>query len=325
MKTGNYCLILQWKFAILVLALPGLLVAGDVSHIPAAFLDVGLGAGPMGTGGTTVALGKNIYSIVTNPAGIISVSDPEVAFSMTKQFSLIPYNMVLYGQRIIKHTSAGIGLLTSGDDALRENTVYFSVAHRMPYKLAAGLNFKLHFSSFGDNEDGKWIYDGGNRQVQGSAKGFALDLGVKGILSGRILYGLVFKDLLGNVSYDASNEVETATGGSERLPPKMILGLGYVLTQSFQVELDVNKSLYLDTNDRIYTGVEKTLFQMMALRGGFSQNFNASEVNRQYALGLGIMHQLKNPPIRFGIDFAYLINDLHNFFHVGLNLAWNRK
>ncbi|MDZ7260903.1 MAG: hypothetical protein ONB05_02125, partial [candidate division KSB1 bacterium] len=103
----------------LVLISPDLSPAETLSHIPGAFLDVGLGAGPMGLGGSVIVLGRDVYTIVGNPAGLISLSGPEAAFSMTRQFSFVPYNLVLYGQNLGKQTAVGVGFLTSGDEALR--------------------------------------------------------------------------------------------------------------------------------------------------------------------------------------------------------------
>jgi hypothetical protein len=309
----------------LVIFLPINSGAIENSGIPAAFLDVGLGAGPMGLGGTDVGLGRDVYSIINNPAGLISINSQEAAFSMTKQFSLVPYNMLLYGYKLNKKMAVGAGFITAGDASLRENSLILCYSQFVPYGISVGANFKLRLASYGNNSDGEWVYDGGNRQVKGSAKGIGFDIGARGILGKRLGYGIVLKDLFESISYDASNDVETANGGSETVPVTLQLGAGYVVTKDLTFEADLNKVLYKDLSDRFSFGMENVLFSMLLLRAGFSQNINAEETNRNYFIGLGVEHEIAPANLKAGLDFAYIINEFQNFYHLGLKVSFGSK
>lgn len=295
--------------------------AQETSGIPGAFVDIGVGAGPMGMAGASIVLGRDVYAIVTNPAGLSSVVSPQAAFSMTKQFSLIPYNLVLYGQRVGKFHLGG-GFLTAGDDALRENTLYLAGAHGLRRRMTVGVSLKIRQASFGDNSGGAWEFAGGNRQVRGDASGFSLDVGLRGVLSRNAGFGIVLKDALGTISYDAGNEVGSATGGDEDLTPSLMLGFGYVARKSLVVEVNLRKALKNDTHDRFILGLEQSLLSLVVLRAGMSQNIDADETNRHYSLGLGVTQKLL--VVRFAADFAYVMNDIDNFFHAGLRVAWEK-
>lgn len=303
---------------VLLLTTPGF--AQETSNIPGAFANIGVGAGPMGMAGATVVLGRDIYSMVRNPASLTSVRAPQAAFSMTKQFSLIPYNLLLYGQSIGRF-SVGAGFLTAGDDALRENTVYLAAARRLRRMISLGLTFKFRQASFGNNGSGAWVHDGGNRQVRGDATGYSFDLGIRGILTKDAGFALVLQDLFGALDYDAANEVGTARGGEENTTTTLLLGFGYAVHKNLILEVNARKALHHDLHDRLTLGLEHTLFALLTLRSGVSQNIDSDESNRHYSLGLGISHKLLL--LRFATDLAYVINDIDDFFHVGIRLGWN--
>ena len=86
-------------------------------------------------------------------------------------------------------------------------------------------------------------------------------------------------------------------------------------------ELDLKKALHSDASDRVSFGMERSLFKLMKLRGGLSQNIKAVNTNRHYALGLGLFYKHKPMNAKFAIDFAYLITELENFYHVGLKFS----
>ncbi|MBN1349766.1 hypothetical protein JXJ21_10185 [candidate division KSB1 bacterium] len=323
--TLNRCA--SWITGMLMVSL---LIASSVSHsaesisnIPGAFADIGLGAVRSGMGGSLIVLGRDVYAIMDNPAGTVSILSPQLAFSTTKPYALIPYNVLLYGQKLGKKNSLGTGFITSGDEALRENSIILNYARILPfYSMSVGVNLKFRHASFSNNSDGKWIFNNADRQVTGNATGVGLDIGVRGKLGKRMAYAVVLKDLFESISYNASNAAQTAKGGSESVPSTMVLGIGYVAAKNLAFELDLNKALYREVNDRVTFGAEQWLFSMVALRAGLSQNINADEINRQYALGCGVATEFSRMHVGIALDFAYLINEFHDFYHAGLKLSW---
>ncbi|HHM23673.1 MAG TPA: hypothetical protein ENJ23_01370, partial [Bacteroidetes bacterium] len=114
-----------------------ILVLGAVSppkaQVPAAFVDIGYGARPMGMGGAFTALSDDAHAIFWNPAGLAGLSRSELTLMHTKQLGLIPYTMLAYAGRL-GTWGAGLGVLSSGNDVLRETTILFSFARsvRLP-------------------------------------------------------------------------------------------------------------------------------------------------------------------------------------------------
>jgi hypothetical protein len=316
-----------WICAVVVanclwMSFPATLSAGDdVSNIPGAFLDVGLGAAPMGMAGSNVVLVHDVHALLSNPAGLTSVQGNELAFSMTKQFTFIPYNVFLYAQRLQGIGGVGVGLVTSGDDALKENTVIISYGRLVWKGISGGISLKYRQASFGNNSDGEWVYQGGNRQVKGDAKGYGVDIGVRGKIAKQLGFGVLLKDALSSVSYDASNEIGNAEGGSEAVPTSLVLGLAYVSARYLSFEFNLRNGLHQDTNNRFFFGAERDLFSLISLRGGFSQNVNAEYANRNYTLGFGLGRAFPSMMMEFNVDAAYVINDFQNYYHIGLKLG----
>jgi len=328
MKTFLQQKFLRWTeltlIAILLFVHLSLADSGGLSHIPGAFVDVGLGARPMGLAGAAAVLTRDADAILYNPAGLTSLTGPQARFSMTRQFSLIPYDMLLYGQKGPAATAFGVGFLTTGDEALRENTVLLSVAHSLPWRLSGGFTLKYRSCSFGNNADGIWNWQGGNRQVHGSGRGYGIDLGLRTVIGKRLAIAAVWKDAFGKVNYDASNGIGSAEGGSEAVPPGLILGLGFFPARNFSVEVNLKKSLYADTANRLMFGGEKTLFSFLTVRGGYAQDLDASTKNRLYSVGGGLFHRFSSLPFDFSFDFAYLFHELQNFSHLSFGIAWRK-
>ena len=317
-----HCFLLMFT---ILLILPNHSFGDDTSNIPGAFADIGLGAGPMGMAGSNVVLVRDVYAVVGNPAGLSSLQAQELAFSMTKQFSLVPYYLILFGQSIDKKNKLGGAILTSGDDVLRENTLILSYARYIIRGISAGVSLKYHQANFGNNSDGEWVYQGYNRQVQGDAKGIGFDIGFRGSFGKKTGFGILLKNAISSINYNASNNAGTAKGGSEKVPASLIMGLGIIANRNMTIELNFKNSLHQDTNDRVYIGVEQKIISMLKLRGGYSNNVNAIYPNRHYALGFNVSHKYKPLLMKFSLDFAYIIHDLSNFYHIGLKITRWRK
>jgi hypothetical protein len=307
--------------SILVLFIPAAVRAEPVSDLPAAFVDIGFGARPMGMGGAFVALADDANAVLWNPAGLVRLESSQLTGMYARQMGLIPYGFVGFAQPVSDRSSLGAGAVSSGDAALRETTALLSVAHRVRAGLSLGLSAKARMATYGNNPDGAWDPDGtGNRQVTGRALGFGIDLGLLYDLTDQTSFGLMWRDLLAPVSWDAVNEAGTARGGGEGVPMALVMGTAHRWSEDVTMTLSLDRSLHSDAADRLAAGYENRLWNLIALRAGYGQEI-AADPDRLYSLGLGLEHDL-SAAWHLAFDFAYLFHDLAGTPRVSLTMEF---
>ncbi|MBC8182313.1 hypothetical protein H8E88_14520 [candidate division KSB1 bacterium] len=296
------------KFLYYVLVLLIIFPNFCLSQVPAAYVDIGYGARPMGMGGAYTALTHDAHSVLWNPAGLTRLKNTNATFMWTKQLNLIPYYFFAAGKPISKSLTLGTAVISSGNDVLRETTAFISIAYKRHSRaksifnnISYGLNFKLRNSTFGYNQDG------GENQIQGHAYGFAMDFGVQWKISPRFMSGFMIRDIVSPVSY--FNETLSDTY-YEPVPTTMILGVAYLANKNFILTADWSRVLLEENVSKINAGMEYKIFRIFTLRAGFSQPLEA-DLNKKYNLGLGLF-VVKNKKISLCFDFAYEIYFLAN-------------
>ena len=298
----------------IVIAAP---VAGqDLSHIPAAFVDVGYGARPMGMGGAFVGLADDRNAVVWNPAGLLKTKDTGITFMWAKQLGFIPYNYLCYSQPLKNDRRLGGALIYSGDDVMSETTVLVSYAMSLEKYgkyfrgIAVAANLKYRLASYGNNTDGD------QDRITGNASGFGLDIGVMWQASSKVSMGMIFRDLMNDLTWKSSE----SGSYSESVPTELVAGVSYKHTRNSALVVDFRKALYQDVDDRIMVGFEQMIFKYIALRTGWGQNIGAEEPNQDLAFGVGVTKSMKK--FDFNFDFAFMLNDLQNTPRAGINLDW---
>jgi len=295
-----------------VLLLLSILLGTTASaDITAAFVDIGYGARPMGMGGAFTALSDDAHAIFWNPAGQTLMERSQLAMMHTKQFGLIPYSLGAYSSHI-KKNHIGVAYLTSGNDALKENTVFASYARAFQLPLLGltrvGLNLRYRSASFGNNEDG------GEERSKGTATGFGFDLGILWKLDQATQFGIFGRDLINNMNYNnKTRQVEYA----EKIPAALIFGLSRQFGKAAVFAIDWDKSLHEDTTEKVHIGGEVTLFKILMLRAGLWQNMDTYR-NLNYSLGFGL--QIIKHKLGAQFDFAYIFNDLANTPRISLSI-----
>jgi hypothetical protein len=280
--------------------------AQDVSGIAGAFADIGYGARPIGMGGAYVALASDPYAVLWNPACLPYVRGWQVSTMYTEQFGLIPYGLVTAAKDIDLNQGVGIAALTSGDEILRESSLYVAYGRRLQSlgpafkNFAFGATVKFRISSFGNNPDG------GELRSRGNASGYGLDLGLRWKFAHKWTLGLFLRDAVNQVNYN--NETRGETYG-ESVPTALLLGTAFMARANVVFALDFDKALYEDLNDKILMGAEWMLFNTIFLRGGWAQTLN-TEPNRKINFGFGIQYFRRDFGVRF--DFAYQLHFLAN-------------
>ena len=278
----------------------------EVSGIAGAFADIGYGARPIGMGGAYVALASDPYAVLWNPACLPYVRGWQVSTMYTKQFGLIPYGLVTAAKDINENQGVGIAALTSGDEILRETSLYVAYGRRLQSlgsifkNIAFGTTVKLRLSSFGNNSDG------GELRSRGNASGYGLDLGLRWKFAHKWTLGLFLRDAVNKVYYN--NETRGENYG-EAVPTALLLGTAFMARSNMVFVLDLDKALYEDLDDKVLVGAEWMLFNTIFLRGGWAQTLN-TEPNRKINVGFGLQYFQNDFGVRF--DFAYQLHFLAN-------------
>jgi hypothetical protein len=285
--------------------------SGEASGVPGAFADIGYGTRPMGMGGAFIAVADDGNAAIWNPAALPYLGYREFIFMHANQLGLVPYNYFTYGQSINSKNGLGGVFISSGDDLLRESTIYLSYGREIKDKISIGQNLKLRHASFGNNPEAG---------VTGVAYGMALDCGVLFSPSKKTKIGILFKEIIGYLSWNSS----ISGWYKENVPPELIVGGSWKVTKgkfSTNIAADFNKTLYSgDSQDKISVGTEVMIFEILMLRIGMSQNIEKEPINRKFATGVGVnIKHLQNIILR--LDYAYLFSELAGTHRIGLRIA----
>jgi hypothetical protein len=289
--------------------------AEELSDIPGAFADVGIGAAEMGAGGATVARAAGAGAIHWNPAGLaLAERGREFAIGYCDQMGLVPYSTASGMFRIGDDYAVGAGIVHAGDDVLTEVTVLAAVARTFPGPpwaadgpIAAGASLRTRWASFGDNASTEG-------QVTGSALGFALDVGAIVPLPGSAAAGVSVRDVAGVLNWDSS----TRGSYEEGVPTTLVGGVAYRPWEKLTIELDLEKALRLDTNDLILAGAELRVFEVAVVRGGYRRELRPGELE-EFSLGAGATVTAGTTAIT--VDVAYLIGRLEDTLRIGVGFG----
>lgn len=318
-NTGSWRLLRVFSLLV-ILCGPAATALAQICQIPAVFVDIGYGARPMGMGGAFVAMADDANSVLHNPAGLTRLDRTQLTGMYANQMSLVPHGFVGFARPLSDRTGLGVGTIYSGDAALREMTVLFSMAHRVTPGLDLGLSAKTRWAAYGNNPDGAWDPGGGNRQVKGHALGLACDIGLLYAVGARTTVGLMWRDFLAPITWEAQNEAGTARGGAESIPMAMALGMAHRLGDGVNLALNLDRSLASDASYQVRLGYEKCLWELMFLRLGYGQQISATP-DRLYSVGLGVVGDIHDAWL-LQFDFAYLFHQLANTPRVSMTLAF---
>ena len=307
------------KKRILILLVGGIFLtalsanAQDLAHSPAAFVDIGFGARPLGMAGAYTAASDGVESVLWNPAGLAGVPFIQGTFSTTRQLGLIPYHLAAAAFRFGSSFVHSEGVIVSGDEALREVPLLVGMSYEKRWQdgqwLRGGVALHYRNASFGKNAPA------GSGAVTGSANGFSADFGVQYSPAAHYVLGAVLKNGVNYLQWNSS----TSGKYSEGLPRRMIFGLAAVDLARFTFDLDFEKALYRDVADAFSFGVERPIYRYFFLRGGFSRGLVPAGFLKT-ALGGGLHYDFPQGFTLF-LDAAYIFQDLNNNFRLSLTFG----
>lgn len=280
---------------------------------PASFVDIGLSR-PSAMGGAFTAVADDVNAIFYNPAGIYQSEYKDITFMYTKQKNLIPYNYAGFIYPFDKYRGAGIGLIISGDDYLDEKTILLSYCENFEWllkilKISAGLNLKLYFAGFGNNKATT------EEKVTGGAWGIGVDSGFLWAITDNVQIGLFLRDSFSYINW-TSKYVDKEHSYNEGVPLTSSFGIRYKIKE-FIASCDISNL------NKLKLGLEKTIFNYIDLRAGFTQTLDI-ESYKEYTLGLGIGHFEFGSKREFSssLDIAYLFERLASTLKIQTNFKF---
>jgi len=287
---------------------------GELSDIPGAFVDVGIGAGAMGMGGAVVASVDGASSLFWNAAGLGQAeSSGELMVAYGDQMELIPYSAGA-GLRQWGDYTLGVGLLYSGDEVLSETSVLIGAAREFkvlpwaPDRAAGfGATLRTRWASYGNNEST-------GEQVTGSAMGLGLDVGTLIPLTDSATLGVAGRDVISMLNWDSS----AAGSYGESVPAALVIGVAMRPHDRVLLEVDLDKALHRDANGIVRAGAELTLFGVACLRGGYVTTLSEDESD-EFSIGAGATFPAGATVMT--LDAAYLFGRLADTLRFSLGVA----
>ncbi len=302
--------------------------AQKLSGIPGSFVDIGFGARPVGLGSAFTGVADDEHSVYWNPAGLASISNYMTSFTHTNQLRLVEYNYMALASPIPgANHGAGLSVISSGDNAMRELSVHLGYAYAYG-PISAGVGLKYRNTTFGKNflNDSDYIIfepdeinQGRMNQITGDGSGFGLDIGLLYRPNDRVGFGLVLRDAVSQFTWNSANQNpdRPAKGNySENMPMELVFGTSYYARENLLVTTDFRPSMHSDTDNVFNIGAEITFIEMLALRAGTEQRVNDLS-DEKYALGVGLLSpSLAGFKVR--IDYTYLFEELNNTQRISL-------
>lgn len=331
--------VIYFSLFILFLCFPAL----GAEKYAGEFLTLGVGARPLGMGGSFVAISDDATATYWNPAGLGGLDQTGITFMHAGIFGLDKYDFLNYVQPIGKVGTFGLSWIRLGIDDIpitelrkpgvmsasnrpfisgymqdTENAFMLSYGKRFRAKVPVG-SYKTLGTDIQIGGSGKFIYNsisGANR----NAFGFGGDIGLlwrtsfasdnKDERIGDLSIGLSVQDffktrIIWNTTFSPSH--------TDIIPPNLKVGIAYTrhvrsITSDITFAIDADTKYGLE----MHYGIEYVLGEFLALRAGIQeQDFTAGA-------GLNIAFARGESSISFLVDYAFLSHELGNTHRISL-------
>ncbi len=308
-------------------------VFGQVSsRLPAAFLDIGVGARQSAMGYAGLASAHAEIGATQNVASAVNTKGFAASFTYIDQPEVLSYqHLILVLPTRNKKSAVALSVSNTGDDALRELTGRLAFAYRFG-PLEFGLEGVYRRATFGRNRldggdyvvfDPDEVAQGLGRQVTGNAKGVGLDAGIAVTLVPQVRIGAVVRNITAPVRWNSSTVsgvVPTRGSYTEVLPVTLAFGSSWVASKVFEFALDFIPGLDDEIANRYSLGGEYRLASVLALRAGV-QIISDGLKNERYTTGFGV--RLPDAfAFRLSADYSFVSDYLSNTQQVTMTIGF---
>jgi hypothetical protein len=302
----------------LILMLSGLLGAdfafaqfAPVGTSGAQFLEIGLGARPVGMGEAFTAVTDDALSVYWNPSGLVKIKGIDISLSYMNWPADISYQSGVFGINLGDIGAFGVSVaeLTTGSEPVRtelqpegtsENWSFsdlvagISFAKYVTDKLAVGINLKYVLESYWDYSAGAWAIDFGTQY----------DIGLKDLTLAMCIENFGPETQFGGTytDYDAGNKEKEFMKYS--LPMRFRVGLATtaIRTETYSLTVAVDAIHPNDNMEHYNVGMELWLSDMLAIRAGYK--FNYDEEGLTAGMGFAL------PMVAKGAEFDYAFDNM---------------
>lgn len=262
-----------------------------------------VGARPSALGGAFVGIADDGNALYWNPSGMAFLNHHEITTMYTDLFGIDINNSYLgYTYPITKKLAIGVDWFNLGfnDPELEYNfnKFNFGAAYLLDARFSIGGTLKYLNTNI--DLDGRTV---------GSGNGWTGDLGVLFKPNNRFSAGLVLRNIGdGGITYDNGSDSKIYDMG-------LVGGVG---VRPFK-----NALLTADIGDRLHLGIERMIYDILALRGGLQRDLK-DEKETVLSFGFGIRYS----PIQFDYSYTHYQHLEHTsrisaavFFNFGRSLV----
>ncbi len=271
----------------------------------ANFLEVEVGARPMGMGGAFVAIADDVTALHWNPAGLADLDGVQVFGMRTSVYSVegLSEDSAMAGYGMGRRGFAVGWLRTAATDLYSEDTLVAGYGMKTPLDgLSAGLSVKR----YSIDAPGYEYYNDPGYDSSGDAA-FSGDVGVL-YRRGQWSAGATYRNI-----GEPELQLISSTTDPDRIVSELRLGGSYVFREvmTMTVEWRASREVpsYYDNRSSLNLGTEVWFYDVFALRAGMNRD--------RITAGLG----LKADPVR--IDVALLSERrIGSLYRLSAILTW---
>ena len=330
-KRHDLCLFTRLSVIVVLVTLVSCTAADSASRYAGDFLTLGVGARPLGMGGSFAAIADDSTAAYWNPAGLGSLRHSEIAFMHSSLGELDSYDFVNYIHPIGKSESIGLSWLRVGIDdipitnlrvasrtigptnrpEIRGTFSNTNNAFLLSYGRRIGFNLSSKRIDLLVGGNAKLIYLSalGNRNALGVGGDASLLWATDSQRSSRFSIGVVAQDFFKTKLYwNNPPEHPDQAANTDTINPNLKIGISFgqdiaPLNSRILLAVDTD-SLYAF---EMHYGAEYVFADLLSLRVGIQERSGINTI-RLMTAGAGFRLAFLTGAA-FSIDYAFLGND----------------